>query len=297
MAWIEHIVGIGIPGAIEILILWIGFYYTILFFRGTRSAQVLSGLVALVLLLVLVTRLLHLDILNWILQRFSVYLAIALLIIFQPEIRRALAELGKQNMFGSSVPERETVDAIVEAATLLSSRKIGALVAVERKIGTRGIMETGKPIDARVTAELLSGLFFPRTPLHDGGVIIRDNRIAYAGCVFPLSHQPQISRAVGTRHRAAVGITEESDAIVVVVSEETGAMSIAFNGRLTRGVDEDRLRRTLTAVLLRAQRSPPRRFARVRRLLNGSRGASSISVPPASVPPPVSEDPPHAISS
>lgn len=268
MAWIEHILGIGITGAIEILILWVGFYYTILFFRGTRSAQVLTGLVALVLLLVLVTRFLHLDILSWILQRFSVYIAIALLIIFQPEIRRALAELGKQNMFNAAAPERETVDAIVEAAATLSARKIGALIAVERQIGTRGIMETGKPIDARVTAELLSSLFFPRTPLHDGGVVIRANRIAYAGCVFPLSQQPQISRAVGTRHRAAVGITEESDAIVVVVSEETGSMSIAFNGRLTRGVDENRLRRTLTAVLLRAQRAPPRRFARVRRWLN-----------------------------
>ncbi|MBP7274757.1 MAG: diadenylate cyclase CdaA [Kiritimatiellae bacterium] len=296
MAWIEHILGIGIPGAIEILILWIAFYYTIFFFRGTRSAQVLSGLVALVLLLALVTRFLHLDILNWILQRFSVYIAIALLIIFQPEIRRALAELGKQNKFGTSAPERETVDAIVEAATLLSSRKIGALIAVERKIGTRGIMETGKPIDARVTAELLSGLFFPRTPLHDGGVIIRNNRIAYAGCVFPLSHQSQLSRSVGTRHRAAVGITEESDALVVVVSEETGAISIAFNGRLTRGVDEDRLRRTLTGVLLRAQRSAPRRWARVRRWMNGSRGGSSISVSPAPPPPPISKDPPHAIS-
>jgi diadenylate cyclase len=198
------------------------------------------------------------EALYWLLQRFSVYLAVALVIIFQPEIRRALAELGKQHVFGITAGERSLVDAIVQAAILLSERKVGALIAVERQIGTRPIQETGKPIDGRVTPELLATIFHPHTPLHDGGVIIRDNRIVAAGCVFPLSQQDEATRTLGTRHRAAIGLTEESDAIVVVVSEETGTISIAFNGRLSRGIDEDRLRRTLTSVLHRAKQKKSR---------------------------------------
>jgi diadenylate cyclase len=268
MGWLEPILGIGVTGAMEILLLWVAFYYTIRFFRGTRGAQVLSGFVALVVLLLIVTRLLHLDVLGWLLQRFSVYLAIAFLIIFQPEIRRALAELGKQNMFGAGASDRETIEAIVEAAALLSERRIGALIAVERQIGTRATIETGKPLDARVTSDLLSTIFHPRTPLHDGGVIVRNNRIAAAGCLFPLSQQPELSRAMGTRHRAAVGLTEECDGIVVVVSEETGAISVAYNGRLSRGLDEERLRRTLLSVLLRVRPEPRGRLARMRKWLH-----------------------------
>ncbi|MBM4155945.1 MAG: TIGR00159 family protein [Lentisphaerae bacterium] len=257
-SWTEGIPWPGFSGVLEILVLAAGFYFTIQFFRGTRGAQVLTGLVVVLLLFTILTRLFHMEALYWLLQRFSVYLAVALVIIFQPEIRRALAELGKQHVFGITAGERSLVDALVQATTLLSERKVGALIAVERQIGTRPIQETGKPIDGRVTPELLATIFHPHTPLHDGGVIIRDNRIVAAGCVFPLSQQDEATRTLGTRHRAAIGLTEESDAIVVVVSEETGTISIAFNGRLSRGIDEERLRRTLTSVLHRSKQKKSR---------------------------------------
>lgn len=273
MAWLEKIQWPGVSGVFEILVLATAYYYIMVFFRGTRGAQVLTGFVVVVLVLLLLTRFFHMDALNWLLQRFSVYLAVAFLIVFQPEIRRALAELGKQNVFGMTPSERSMVDAVVQAALLLSERKVGALMAIERKIGTRGVQETGKAIDSRVTPELLASIFHPHTPLHDGGVIIRDNRIVSAGCVFPLSQQDEVVRSLGTRHRAAIGLTEETDAIVVVVSEETGTISVAFNGRLSRGLDEERLRRTLTSVLFRRTR-PRRTIDRVRERFSMGSGSS-----------------------
>jgi diadenylate cyclase len=235
----------------EILVLAIVFYYIILFFRGTRGAQVLYGFVVLLIALIALTNFFNLDALNWVLQRFSAYLAIALVVIFQPEIRRALAELGKQPVFGAAGKERTLVDHVVKAACMLAEHKIGALIAVERDIATRFIQESGTRLDSLVTPELLASLFYPRTPLHDGGVIIQNDRLVAAGCVFPLTQQEEISKKLGTRHRAAIGLTEETDAIVVVVSEETGTISIAYRGRLSRGLDEERLRRVLTSVLLR----------------------------------------------
>lgn len=253
-AWSERFPWPGFAGTLEILVLAVAFYFTIQFFRGTRGAQVLTGLVVILVLLTVLTRLVRMDALYWLLQRFSVYLAVALVIIFQPEIRRALAEVGKPHVFGMTAGERSLIEAIVDAVMLLSERKIGALIAIERQIGTRPIQETGKPIDARVTPELLATIFHPHTPLHDGGVVIRGDRIVAAGCVFPLSQQDEAVRTLGTRHRAALGLTEETDAIVVVVSEETGTISVALNGRLSRGMDEDRLRRVLSSVLHRARR-------------------------------------------
>lgn len=267
MQWLEYIRGIGITGALEIIFLWAAFYYTFLFFRGTRGAQVLSGLLVLVLLSLSLTYVLHLDVLVWLLQRFSVYLSIAVLIIFQPEIRRALAELGKRNMFSAGLQDQRTIDALVQTAVLLSKMKIGALIAIERQIGTRMVIETGTALDAKVSVELLSTLFFPKTPLHDGGVIIRNHRVAAAGCVFPVSVRPQLNWELGTRHRAAVGLTEETDALVVVVSEETGTISVAFKGQLTRGLDEEKLRINLRGVLCRTRPEERSRFRPLRRWL------------------------------
>lgn len=238
-------------GILEILMLAVLFYYIILFFRGTRGAQVLLGLTLVLVSLLLLTQLFHLDTLNWLLKHFSVYLAIAFIIIFQPEIRRALAELGKQHVFAGTARERTLVDHIVQAVLILGERKIGALIAVEREIGTRVTQETGVKLDSLVTPELLASVFFPHTPLHDGGVIIRGERIVAAGCLFPLSPRAELSKTLGTRHRAAIGLTEETDAIVVVVSEETGTVSVAYKGKLTRGLDEERLRRVLSGVLLK----------------------------------------------
>lgn len=242
-------------GIIEILVLAVVFYYIINFFRGTRGAAVLSGLVLLLVMLMVFAHLLSLNTLSWILQRFSVYLAVAFVIIFQPEIRRALAELGKQSVFSAGAAEREVVDEVVKAVSDLAEQKIGALIAIEREIGTRHIQEAGTRLDSVVTPELLTSIFFPHTPLHDGGVIIKGDRILAAGCVFPLSQRIELSRSLGTRHRAAIGLTEETDAVVVVVSEETGAISIAYKGRLSRGIDQDRLHRILASILSRSRKA------------------------------------------
>ncbi|MCX7010039.1 MAG: diadenylate cyclase CdaA [Kiritimatiellaeota bacterium] len=241
----------SLTGMLEIGLLAFAFYYLILFFRGTRGAQVLLGFVVVLVALGLFTQFLRLDVLSWVLERFSVYLVVAVIIIFQPEIRRALAELGKQHMFMGTTSSRTLVDHVVEAVTMLAGRKIGALIAIEREIGLRAVQETGTTVDAVVTPELLSSIFFPYTPLHDGGVIIRQSRLVAAGCLFPLSQREGLAMELGTRHRAAIGLTEEADALVVVVSEETGTISVAYKGRLTRGLDEEKLRKLLAAVLLR----------------------------------------------
>lgn len=250
----SSIQSVGIGGVIQILVLWLVFYYVFIFFRGTRGAQVLAGLAVLLVVLITLTQAFSFEALNWILRRFSVYLAVALLVIFHPEIRRALAELGRQPVFVVPSERRSVIDHVVQAVTLLAEHRVGALIAVEREIGTRAVQETGIKLDARVAPELLASVFFPHTPLHDGGVIIRGNRIVAAGCIFPLSQRVDLHKQLGTRHRAAVGISEETDAVVIVVSEETGAISICYRGRLSRGLDEERLKRFLSALLLKGKR-------------------------------------------
>ncbi len=249
MDWINQIVWPGFGGVVEILVLACGFYFLLLFFRETRSIKVFLGLLVVLLILIVVTRVFHIYALNWLLRQLSVYLAMALLIIFQPEIRRALAEIGRQPFLAVPVESRGYVDSIVEAVLLLAERRIGALIAIERTDSTKAIQDTGVKLDARVNADLLATIFFPHTPLHDGGVIISETRIVAAGCLFPLCQRPELSRGLGTRHRAAMGLTEETDAIAIVVSEETGTISISTRGRLSRDFDEERLRKFLSGVL------------------------------------------------
>lgn len=244
-------INISVP--VQIVVLACVFYYIFLFFRGTRGAQVLVGLVLLLILLIGSTHLMRWTELNWLLRKFSVGLAVAVLVIFQPEIRRALAELGKQPVFVVPIEKRSAVDHIVQAVVLLSEHKVGALIAVEREIGTRAIQETGIKLDARIAPELLASLFYPHTPLHDGGVIIRGNRIMAARCIFPLSQKADLHKTIGTRHRAAVGLSEETDAVVITVSEETGSISVSYRGRLSRGLDGERLKRFLSALLLKGK--------------------------------------------
>lgn len=251
----------------EIFLLAVFYYYIILFIRGTRGAAILSGFVVCLVTMLLLTNIFSMDTLNWLLQKFSVYMALAFLIIFQPEIRRALAELGKQHVFTTTASERTLVDTVVQAVMSMADRKIGALIAIEREIGTRSIQETGTVIDGDLTAELLTSLFYPNAPLHDGGVILSGNRIVAAGCLFPLSQQENVSKALGMRHRAALGISEDTDAISIVVSEETGVISIAYKGHMSRGYDEDRLRRVLSKVLLRVRRAKSR-LSRVKEQLD-----------------------------
>ena len=258
----------GLRGVLEIAVLAVAIYYILFFFRGTRGAQVLLGLVFLVLILMVVTQAGRLVTLNWLLQHLSVYAVIATVVIFQPEIRRALAELGRNRGFSSAVHDRDMLDELVRAVLALSAGKTGALIALQREIGTRAIQETGTRLDAEVSSDLLCTIFFPHTALHDGGVVIAGNRVQAAACVFPLTSQP-LQGNLGTRHRAAVGMSEETDALVVVVSEETGAISVAYKGRLSYGLEEPRLRRILTSLLLR-NASKESKWTRARKALDFS---------------------------
>lgn len=250
MQWLSRVGIPGIYGWIEIACLAIVFYYVLYFFRGTRVTPVLTGFVLVFIVLMAVTRFFHLDALNWVLGRFSVYLAVAFLVIFQPEIRWALGELGKRHFFGNAVNDQTLVDNLVQAVTLLMKRRIGALIAVERNIGTRPVQETGVMVDSAVSPELLASIFYPYTPLHDGGVIISGNRIVAARCMFPLSQRNEFGKTIGTRHRAAIGLTDETDAVVVVVSEETGMISVSHEGRLIQDLGPEELRRVLSDLLI-----------------------------------------------
>jgi len=263
MSFLQGIQIPGLVGTIEILILAVLFYYLLQFFRGTRAAAILTGLAILFVTLIVITKLINLPVLNWLLQKMLLYLALALIVIFQPEIRRALARFGRQGSFLMTPLRKALAGPIADAAVLLAARRIGALIAIEREVETRTIQDTGTVLGSEVSAELLTTIFFPNTPLHDGGVIISGDCIAAAGCVFPLSQNENLASNLGTRHRAAVGMTEETDTIVIVVSEETGVISIAYNGRLKRGFDGAHLRRVLSSFLGR-EGAGLQRFARRR---------------------------------
>lgn len=249
MNWVHGIESPGWIGTLEIIILATAFYLLLKFFRGTRGAAILSGLAILLIVLIVLTNFTNLLILNWLLQRLMVYLSLALVVIFQPEIRRALARLGRQGNFLAVKKRKALADPITDAVLTLASRKIGALIAIEREVETRGIQDTGVRMNGEVTSDLLVSIFYPGGPLHDGGVIISRDMIAAAGCVFPLTQNDQLARSLGTRHRAAIGLTEETDTVVIVVSEETGVISIAYNGRIKRGFDGPHLRRVLSSFL------------------------------------------------
>ena len=248
MEYVIEFIGSYWKAAFEIVLLAAAVYYCLLLFRGTRGAAVLTGFIILLLGVAGVTQVFQLDVINWILSRFLALLAIAVLVIFQPELRRALAQLGSQYPFTSSRQRFELIDVLVETARSLSQKRCGGLMAVEREIGFRGVAETGVAVDAKATPELLATIFFPNTPLHDGGVVLRRDRIVSAACVFPLTQRQGLSASVGMRHRAAIGLTEETDA-VVVVSEETGEISVAHRGHLVQRLDSDGLRDFLSTTL------------------------------------------------
>jgi len=235
--------------AFEIVLLSAGIYYILLLFRGTRGAAILTGFLIVTFGVVAITQLFQLDVISWILGRFLAFLAIAVVVIFQPELRRALANLGGQQFFGSPRERGEIVDVIVQAATTLSENGYGGLMAVEREIGFRGVASSGIPLDAKATSELLITIFHPGSPLHDGGVIFRGDRIVSAACVFPLTQKEGLGTSVGMRHRAAIGLTEDSDAVVIVISEQNGSISVAQRGHLVQGLDEEGLRMFLATTL------------------------------------------------
>lgn len=239
--------------AIEIVILWLIIYNTYRYFRATRGARIFTALIALYIGMTLLSIWLDLSVIGWLLKYVSVFLAIALVVIFQPELRRALAELGSHRFFSAmnERTRRRFADQLVEVTENLSRRRIGALIAIERGIDLRQYLETGTIMDSRLSPELVYTIFHKGTTLHDGGMIVRlgDERIQGAGCVFPLIQRELSDQSIGLRHRAAMGITEESDAIALVVSEETGAISIAVNGKLERDLEGAELRERLEDLL------------------------------------------------
>lgn len=234
----------------EIILLSVVIYYGYLYFRGTRGAKVLTGMAIVFLTLTLISQLLNLVVISWIIRSFSVFLAVALVVIFQPELRRALAELGGHPIFSLTSAKRETVHDIAEVVTQLANKQFGALIAIERDTSIRVYEETGVIIDAAFSRELMLTLFQPKAALHDGGVIIRGGRIAAAACIFPVSQRETLDRSLGLRHRAGLGITEESDAIAVVVSEETGGISICHRRRIERNFTPETFRQRLGEILL-----------------------------------------------
>ncbi len=219
--------------------------------KGTRAFQLLKGIIFLILITI-ISGILQLNVLNYILSSFMTYGVILLIVIFQPELRRALEQLGSNKInkfFGIDkdieTKTKENIYKIVIAAVELSKTKTGALIVLERDIKLKDIMDTGIPIDSEISPQLLVNIFTPKTPLHDGAVIISENRIKAAACMLPLSNEKHVSKRIGTRHRSAIGMSKESDAIVVVVSEETGKISVAKDGTLIADVKEDALKQIL----------------------------------------------------
>jgi diadenylate cyclase len=236
---------------IEIAILAIGIYFSFNFVRGTRGAPVVYGFVLLVLSLTVLAFVLHLEVLGWLLRQFVAFAAVAVMIIFQPELRRILAELGTHPLFSTSREQRENIEVIIQTVERLAEVRIGALIAIEQTINLQEATESGILVNCEATPEMLEAIFFPNNAIHDGGVIIRGDRIALAACIFPLSQRQDLAASLGTRHRAAIGLTEETDAVVVVVSEETGSISHVYKGHMVRGVSAEQLRSFLTSVLVK----------------------------------------------
>lgn len=232
---------------IDVIIVSYIIYKIFFLIKGTRAARMLIG-VGLLLALSLLSRFLELYTLDWLIQSFWTQIVIVLIILFQPEIRKALAQMGETPVFHrfSSAEEMKTIEEIVKASQALANKKIGALIVFERDVSLAEYIEIGVPLDAKVTKELLMSIFHPTSPIHDGAVIIKGNKALAAGCFLPIKLGADLSKTYGTRHRAALGITEETDAVAVIISEETGSISLAVDGQLESNLDMEKLRQRLT---------------------------------------------------
>jgi diadenylate cyclase len=237
--------------AVDVLVVAVVIYNLLLLIRGTRAVQMLLGIV-FVGLVYYIAHLADLPTLQKILESLLIVLPFAVIVLFQQELRRALANFGRNPLWGLAKQQKvvSSFSDIVLAATTLSSRRIGALIVIERLQGLRTYIENGIVLDAVLSYDLLINVFTPDTPLHDGAVMVQDDRIAAAACFLPLTPNPELSKEFGTRHRAALGITEETDAVAVVVSEETGVISVAFDGQMTRDLDGKSLRNMLYKYLI-----------------------------------------------
>lgn len=234
----------SIKDIVDVLIVSYIIYSLIKLVRGTRAVQLLKGVFLLVITWALSTWL-NLYTLKWLMNQMFTFGVVTVLIIFQPELRRALEQLGRGKLFNRSSPEEQEIshriNEVMKSVNYLARRKIGALIVFERNTGLSDYIESGIKMESKLSSELLSNVFVPNTPLHDGAVIIRGDRIMAAGCYLPLSENPFISKELGTRHRAAIGITEVCDAISVAVSEETGQIALAINGQIVRDIKEESL--------------------------------------------------------
>lgn len=250
--------------AFEIAVFWFAYYVLLVYIKDSGMAQALKGMVFLVVLFFL-AQTFELATIRWILSHLFQISIIGFIIIFQPELRRGLTRIGQSPLFKLFLKEGKLVDEVVQAVTAMSKSHIGALIAIEREITLKPYAETGIALDGVLSSELLSTIFMPNTPFHDGGVIIEGGRVTAVSCLFPLSQSQKLSKTLGTRHRAALGLSEETDALVIVVSEETGIVTLMSQGRVTRDIDEDRLRQTLLDIY------KPKTAGRKKRFSFGSR--------------------------
>jgi diadenylate cyclase len=236
---------------LDIAIVSLVIYEVLNAIRGTRAIQMAVGF-ALLVLVFYISRFGHLQTVDWLIRNLLPYIVFAAIVLFQADIRRALAHLGRAPFFRYFLTQEgaeETIEEITVAASQLSAQRVGAIVVVERQIGLRNYVEAGLPVDAMLTYDLLLSIFQPKSPLHDGAVIVQNDRVAAAACFLPLTVNPQLARELGTRHRAAIGLTEENDSIAVVVSEETGRICIALDGKIEGPFDADELRKRLKSLL------------------------------------------------
>jgi len=245
---------------LDIFLVWFLIYKIFNIIRGTKAVQLLKGIFVIVVVRSL-SSLLGLNTLGWLMEQVMTWGVLAILIIFQPELRRALEQLGRGSLFSrNNIPEEDEqehlVEEIVKASAYMAKRRIGALISIEKGTGLSDYIETGIPLGSHITSELLINIFIPNTPLHDGAVILQDNRVAAAACYLPLSESPFISKELGTRHRAAIGISEVTDCLTIVVSEETGSISLTKNGELYRNLDQDAFKEMLINELVLNKNKP-----------------------------------------
>ena len=239
---------------VDILLVWFVIYKLIMIVRGTKAVQLIKG-IFVILVVRLISEYLNFQTIFWITDQIILWGFLAIIIIFQPELRRALEQLGRGKFFARSGSREEdsqerVVESIIKAVDYMAKRRIGALISVERETGMGDYIETGIELSSKISSELLINIFIPNTPLHDGAVILQKNRVAAAACYLPLSESPFISKELGTRHRAALGISEVTDSLTVIVSEETGSVSLTKNGELHRDLSKEAFREMLANELI-----------------------------------------------
>lgn len=258
---------------VDIALVWFVFYQLIIIIRGTKAIQLLKGIMVVIVVWV-ISALLNLPTIQWIMNQVISWGFLAIIILFQPELRRALEQLGRGGLFARSTKTEEeviedTIQAIITSCVYMAKRRIGALITIELETGIGEYAETGIPINGELTNQLLTNIFTPNTPLHDGAVILHQNTIVAAACYLPLSESPDISKDLGTRHRAAMGISEVTDALTIIVSEETGAISCTKNGELYRSLDDEQLYTILKSNLMLSVKSSETNLLNLRGKKNG----------------------------